>query len=578
MKVLVTTAWTVTLVFLHACSADTARPGEATRPVEADTVLLGGKIYTVDAERSWAEAIAIMDGRILEVGSNERISQLAGDATEIVDLNGAMVLPGLHDTHIHVTYGETIFADGYCRLPDSNSNVSADELYGLIKECRDSNPDADGWFIGGGWPGGAFPPDGAPDKAPLDLLFPDRPVYLTADSQHLAWVNSRALEIAGIDGSTPNPENGEIKRDPQTGEATGTLFESAMGLVRAKIPPASQSQKDAALLRTMQYANSLGITSIFDAAVREENLASFARLHDEKSLPVHVRTAIWGGTESGTIVATEKLKELADKYERAGVKTHAVKLMLDGVMEGGTAAQLEPYIGIGHGGALFVSPEQLRESLVELDSAGMQVKMHGYGRLAVREGLNAIETAATENGFMGRRHHIDHLAQVHPDDYPRFVATKTVAGFSPYWAMPNSYEVELALPMLGNERWQQSYPIKSIEETGATIISGSDWPVSNMNPFLAIATGISRVDPVNPERGALNKAEIVTVESMIASFTINAAFVMHQEDITGSLEAGKSADLIIVDRNLIEASAEEIRETKVLRTIFKGKTVYSGGQ
>ncbi len=570
IKVVIAMAWIGILAACGACAAQTEGP------TEADTVLLGGKIYTVDAERSWAEAVAIKDGQIIQIGSAEQVAPLAGDATEVVDLNGAMVLPGFHDTHVHVTFGETVFANGYCKLPDSSSNVTADELYNILEACRDRNPEADGWFIGGGWPGGAFPPDGAPDKAPLDALFPDRPVFLTADSRHVAWVNSRALEIAGIDRSTPDPENGAIKRDPETGEATGTLFESAMALVGQKVPVATEAEKDAALLRTMQYANSLGITNVFDAAVRENNLASFARLHDAGLLPLRVRTAIWGGTDTGEIIAAEKLKALADQYERAGVKTHAVKLMLDGVMEGGTAAQLEPYVGLGHSGALFVSPEQLRKSLIELDSAGMQVKMHGYGRLAVREGLTAIAAAAKANGFLGRRHHIDHLAQVHPDDYSRFKETRTVAGFSPYWAMPNSYEIELALPMLGDERWQQSYPIKSIEQAGATVVSGSDWPVSDMNPFLAIATGISRIDPMNPERKPLNEAEVVTIDSMIASFTINAAFVMHQEDITGSLEVGKSADMIILDRNIFEATVAEIRETKITRTLFKGKTVYSG--
>lgn len=555
---------------LASCSSET----EPVALTPADTVLLNGKIYTVDATRSWADAVAIKDGKFIAVGTDKDVRVHIGDKTEIIDLNGKFGLPGFHDTHIHIASGDTVFRKGYCKLPDSNSNVTAEELYKLIEVCRDTDPEATGWFIGGGWPGGAFPPDGAPDKEPLDTLFPDRPAFLRADSGHLAWVNSKALELAGITNDTPNPENGEIQRDPVTGEATGTLFESAEYLVAKLIPPLTQTEKDSAIYRAFQHANSMGITAIFDAAVQEEDLQTFGRLYKSNRLPVHLRTSLWGGTENGKITPASDLKALADKYRSAGIKTDAVKLMLDGVMEGATAAQIHNYIGHDHAGAMFVTPDVLTKSLIELDAAGLQVKMHGYGRLAVREGLNAVEAAIKANGNNGLRHHIDHLAQVHPDDYDRFGALPTIAGFSPLWAMPNSYETELARPILGDKRWIDSYPIASIEKLGGTFISGSDWPVSMMNPFPSIATGITRKDPMNPDRAPLNTGESASLDSLIASYTINAAYVMHQEDKTGSIEVGKSADLIILDRNLFDIAPAKIWDTKVLRTFFKGQAVY----
>ena len=556
-------------IFLASCSQPLVTNNEI-----ADSVLLGGKVYTVDASRHWVQAVAIKDGKFIAVGTDEAIENYIGDKTETIQLAGQMVLPGLHDTHVHITAGKTIFSKGYCKLPDSNSNVTKEELLVLIKECRDKDPNAKGWFVGGGWPGGAFPPDGAPDKAPLDELFPDRPVFLLADSGHLVWVNSKALEIAGIDKDTLDPENGSIKRDPETGIATGTLFESASLMISSKIPPSTSEQNDAAIYRAMQHANSLGITSMFDALTKPEDLASFDRLYKSDRLPIHLRTAIWWMTDDLRLKPIGTLKVLIEKYNSDGVKTDAIKIMLDGVMEGATAAQLENYVGLDHPGKMFVSPERLHRYLIELDSLGIQVKMHGYGSLAIREGLNAIEGALKINGQNDLRHHIDHLAQADPQDYPRFAKLKTIAGFSPLWAMPNSYEIELSKNILGEERWIKSYPINSIKKLGAKIISGSDWPVSTMNPFPAMVTGITRMDPVNPDRAPLNGNEAVTLDDMIASYTIDAAFVMHQEDKTGSIEIGKSADLIILDRNIFNVSLEEVRSTKVLRTFFKGKTVY----
>ena len=198
----------------------------------------------------------------------------------------------------------------------------------------------------------------------------------------------------------------------------------------------------------------------------------------------------------------------------------------------------------------------------------------GYGTLAVREGLNAVEASLKANGKNGLRHHIDHLAQIHPDDIPRFAKTETIAGFTAYWAMPNSYEMGLALPMLGQERWFQSYPINSIQDTGGITIGGSDWSVSDMNPFTSIVTGVTRADPKNLDRPPLNLNEAVSLDSMVANYTVNAAYVMHQEKLTGSLEVGKSADLIILDRNIFDIPIEQVRDTKVMQTFFKGKTVY----
>ena len=547
-----------------ACGNGTATDDAAA----ADIVLRHGYVYTVDAERSVSEAVAVSGGRIVYVGTDAGVSEYIGENTTVIDLQGRMLMPGFQDSHVHPIGGGIEAA-----ACDLNGLRGLPEYRSTILEYATNNPDVP-WILGGGWAMSVFGPGGAPSKDILDELVPDRPVFLSSQDGHTGWANSAALAIAGIDSNTPDPIDGRIDRDPETGEPIGSLQEGAKQLVSKHIPATSHADVLAGLRYSIKMLNGYGITSIQDASVSEGDLQAYTELDGLGELSLRVVGSIWWENDRDLSQISDIIA-LRDKYTAGLVDAATVKIMQDGVMENYTAVMLEPYlIPDGSRGIPMVDPEFLKRAVSALDAEGFQVHFHAIGDGAVRQTLDAVEEALIDNGDLGHRHHISHLQMIDPQDIPRFKELQVIANFQPLWAYPDEYVTELTIPFIGEERARWMYPIKSVLDTGATVAFGSDWSVSTANPFPQIETAISRKDADDDESDVLIPEERIDLEAALAAFTINAAFTNRKEQDTGSIEVGKFADLVVLDQNLFEIDVKDISETKALMTLFAGRVVY----
>lgn len=539
------------------------------RTPAADLVIRNARIYTQNPEQPEASSVAVVDGAIVAVGDDAATAMFVADSTRVIDAEQGMLLPGLHDAHVHpLSSGAALLG---CSLSDAASEEAI--LQGL-QACATDTAD-DEWLVGLDFNLGLFP-NGNPNKASLDALFPERPVYLAAADGHSAWVNSRALALAGITADTPNPPQGVIERDPATGEATGTLRETAQALVSDLLPETAPEDDIAALRAAVAFMHSKGITSFIDAAVGEQHWRAYRSLAAAGDLRARVRTSLTHGTFSQH-PGDEFDAVLARRGEYAGeqVNTDAVKLFVDGVLEGETAALVTPYLGDDpHRGEINFDPEELKDIVTRLDAMGLQVHVHAIGDRGVRIALDAFEAARARNGERDNRHHIAHLQLVHPEDIPRFAELNVSTTFQALWAYPDSYITEINLPAVGAERVDRMYPVRSLQRAGARIVGGSDWSVSSVNPLDAIETALRRQDPDSIVEGTLNAAESVTLGTMLAAYTRNAAWLMHQEDTVGSIEVGKRADLVMLDRDLYRIPVEDINTTAVRMTLFDGEVVY----
>jgi hypothetical protein len=555
---------------LAGCAREGSDKAASPKSAVADLALRNGAIYTVDGSRSWAETIAIDDGRIVYVGNDAGAKDYIGPQTQVVDLKGRMVVPGMQDVHIHPISGG-IEANG-C---DLNAATTVDEYLAIIKKYADEHPN-DPWIKGGGWSMAAFGPGALARKELIDAIVPDRPVILSSRDGHTTWVNSRALEVAGITRDTPDPADGRIDRDPKTGEPSGSLQEGASGLVASKSPPNTDQVRDDGLRYAIRMLNGYGITGIQDASVDEADLKTYHRLDEAGELSLHVVGSIWWEREPG-LAQIEGIKKLRSDYTRGRVDASTVKIMQDGVLENYTGVVLEPYRLKGQQdvrGIPMIEPELLKQAVTKLDAEGFQVHFHAIGDGAVRQSLDAIEAARTANGELGHRHHISHIQLIHPDDQPRFRQLNVIANFQPLWAYADDYVTELTLPFISKAAAAYMYPIASMERSGAVVAFGSDWSVSTANPFEEMETAITRMSSVGETEEPFMPEERIGLPEALAAFTINAAYTNHDEKNTGSIEVGKRANLAVLDRNLFEIPATEISDTKVLLTLFEGKPVH----
>ena len=551
-----------------AAPADAGATRQASGFEPADLVLQNGSVYTVDGNRTWARAVAVRDGRIAYVGSDEGSQQLVGSSTQVVDLDNRMLLPGFQDVHIHPISGGIEAAS--C---DLNGLTTLDAYLKKIETYAAENPDEE-WILGGGWSMSVFGPGANASRKLLDEIVPDRPVFLSSQDGHSAWVNSKALEIAGITAATADPVDGIIDREPGTENPLGSLQEGAMALVRGHAPPVDLETRTAGLQYSIEMLNNYGITSIQDASVDEEDLEAYRALDDRGELSLRVVGSLWWERERGTD-QIEQFKLLREQYTKGRVRATTVKIMQDGVMENYTAAMLEPYIGKGDmRGIPMVEPEALQSAVTALDAEGFQVHFHAIGDAAIRQSLDAVEAALEQNGNLGHRHHISHLELIDPEDVPRFRTLGVVANFQPLWAFADSYITDLTIPFIGPERSQWLYPIASVHRSGGMIAFGSDWSVSTANPFDEMETAITRMGSAGETNAPFLPDERIDLPLALAAFTINAAYVNTSERDTGSVEVGKYADLIVLDRNLFDIEPRQISETSVLMTMIEGKVVH----
>lgn len=541
---------------------------DSDQQTHADIVLVNGAIYTMDSARRWAQAIAISNGRIAFVGTDQDAVRFAGPLSNVVNLHGKMVLPGFIDSHIHPIDGE-IEESGL----NLNNFENIDSVKRAISDYVKEHP-SDKWVNGSGWSLPIFGPAG-PNKKLLDELVSDRPAYIGSQDGHSAWANSKALDLAGIKELTPDPAGGRIERLAGSKEPSGCLRESACEMVSKLVPKPSPDEYREAALKVQKRLNSLGITSVQDACAAEEELKAYASLDDSNLLSMRVSAAMMLRADKGED-QIKTFKELREKYDGNALSVRSVKIFADGVIESKTAAMLEPYIG-GDGketGILEFAPNLFKWYACKLDDAGFQIHVHAIGDRAVRTALDAIEIAQRLNGRSDKRHHIAHLEVVDAKDINRFRDLNITANFQSFWAFRDKYVSDLTEPILGADRCKHLYPINSIFKSGATVVGGSDWTVTTANPLDAIQVAVTRCGLDETPDKVFLPDERVSLPEILAAYTINGAWLGHWERETGSLEAGKSADLIILDKNLFAVEPKDIHNAKVLWTLFKGRVVY----
>lgn len=553
------------LAFL--CVAVLAASSPAPRP--AELVLRGGAVYTVDDARSWAQAVAVSGGKIVFVGADAAAKAWIGPDTKVVELAGKMVLPSFHDSHVHPVSGGVEALE--CDLNGLPTQAAILEKVKSYAAAHASDP----WVRGGGWDLTVFP-DGNPSKTLLDAIVPDRPAYLSASDGHSVWVNSKALAMAGVTKATPDPPYGRVERDPATGEPSGTLREDAAGLVSKFLPPRSAKEHADGLREALRVANRFGLTSLVEASASEEDLEAYRALEARGELSARVLASLYCDTDKGT-AETARLTALRKKYASRRLRTSAVKIFADGVLETRTASVLEPYVGFpGDRGKPNLEPAAFRALAVAFDREGFQIHVHAIGDRAIRDALDALEAARTANGVRDARHHLAHIELIDPADIPRFRRLGVIANFQPFWANGDRYITELTEPKLGPERSRWLYPIGSVVASGAAVAFGSDWSVSSMNPLDGIEVAVTRRQPPEGPGPAWLPEERIALPEAIAAYTIRAAYLDFTEKESGSIEAGKSADLIVLDRNLFEIPPSQIHEAKVLLTLLEGREVYRG--
>lgn len=549
-----------------AVAASGAARAAAGGGVQADLVLRNGQIYTVDAARSWAESLAVSGDRIVYVGADREAAEYIGPKTRVVDLGGRFVLPGFHDRHVHPVSGGV-------ELTRCDLNASADrnEVLARLGACVAALGDRP-WLVGGGWDLTLFP-GGVADRRDLDAILPDRPAALDSADGHSTWVNSKALALAGITAATPDPEGGRIERDA-SGAPIGTLRESAADLVDRLLPETTADERLAGLRLAVAKAHGFGIVALTEASAGAETTAAYDALDRAGELGLRVVVSQHLGPEDGVAGIPALVQERAARHA-PHVRATAVKLFADGVIEGGTAALLEAYVGRPGSGIPNWSAEALRQVIAALDRERFQIHIHAIGDRAIRDALDGLAAARTANGARDARPLLAHIQLFAPSDIPRFRELGVVADFQPLWAYADAYIRDLTEPFLGPGRSRWLYPIASVARTGAVLAAGSDWSVSSMNPLEAIEVAITRCDP---ELATCDKPwipeERVDLATMLAAYTIGGAYAGFEERDSGSLEAGKLADLVVLDRNLFTIPAGEISDVKVLLTIFEGRQVF----
>lgn len=554
----------------------------------ADLILTGGRVYTVDAARSWAQAVAVRAGRIAAVGPDAAVRALAGPGTQAVDLAGRMLLPGFQDAHVHASAAGLERAR--CDLSELHSLPDYLAAVGSYA-ARTGGPGgaaADGWITGGGWAMDVFP-GGNPARADLDRVAGGRPVFLPNRDHHAAWVNSRALELAGIGAGTPDPPDGRIERD-ERGEPAGTLQEGAMDLVQRVLPPPALAEQLAGIEEGQRYLHALGVTAWQEAivggyAATPDCFRAYLEADRRGLLVSQVVGALWWqrGTGAGQLAGLERRREEASA--RPGrFRATSVKIMMDGVCENHTAAMLTPYLD-GHGnqtatdGISYFDPRELAAAVTRIDASGFDAHFHAIGDRAVRDALDAVAAARAANG-PGGRHHIAHIQVVHPDDLARFRELGVAANAQPLWACNEPQMTELTLPFLGPQRALWQYPFGSLAASGAQLAFGSDWPVSSPDPLGEIHVAVNRTIPPgypyggDGDGGVFLPGERLSLPAALAAATIGSAYVNRLDHEAGTVEPGKRADLVVLDRDLFAHPASEIAAARVDLTIIGGELVY----
>lgn len=535
----------------------------------ADLAFVDGPVATMDSVRSFTDAVAVRDGRIVALGG-AAVHELIAPATVVVELRGRLLLPGFHDAHVHPVYG------GIERLRcDLSGSRDIPDCLRRVGEYARSLP-AQHWILGGGWETGQFP-DGSPTRGQLDAVTGDRPAYLINRDHHGVWVNTAALRRAGIDRDTPDSGDGRIDREPD-GHPSGALHEGATELLAHVLPRTTEYEYEQGLLEGQRYLHSCGVTAWHDAIIGAYSgygdlLDTYVDLDRRGLLTGRVRGALWWDRSRDHTQIPDLLHRRARSAGNR-FRADAVKIMQDGMCENCTAAMVLPYLGGHDSGTSYVDPETLVRAVRGLDAAEFQLHFHAIGDRAIRDVLDALALARELNGMNDLRHQIAHVQVVQPSDIPRFRELGVAATIQALWAVNDLDMRKLTVPRLGYRRAQWQFPFRSLREAGAVLAGGSDWPVTDANPIQAVHAAVNRSIPDDDNEPFL-PAESIALIDAFAAHTTASAWVNHLDGETGSIELGKAADLAVLDRNPFESPAAEIGRASVDLTIVDGNIVHA---
>ena len=545
-----------------------------------DLILTNGRIYTVDAKDSWAEAVAVTGGRIVAVGSAAEIGALKGPHTKVEDLGGRMAMPGFVDIHNHILMaGQSALYE--LQFPPSSS---IDEICGHVR-ARAEKAAPGQWIVGNQWGADKMAALNTEESlAKLDAAGLGHPVLLRDETMHNRWVNSEAMRLAGISGNQPDPPQGAFARDPATGRLTGVLIESAAGIVElAASNDFSPEMACAAVKRAVEIANSLGVTAFQDAATVLPILETLSGLDRDgeltawavASLPLIQPSFLFGTTG-------DELLAVRDRHRTAHVRPDFTKIFLDGVPGAQTAAFHDAYVADpahphGHRGELLVDLPEMVRMVDKSERLGMGLKVHCAGDRAVTQMLDAVEAVRHFRGPTTVRHHIAHASYIRPEDIGRFAELGVVADLCPMIWYPTTF-LEGHKAVMGEERATRFWPIAELQRSGALLAGGSDWPVIPVpDPWHGIEGMVTRQNPSGAFPGvSLWPEQAIDLATAIRIFTLNSAAAMGIDAITGSIEPGKSADIIVLDRNVFEVAPDTIADTMVVTTYFEGRIVHQG--
>jgi predicted amidohydrolase YtcJ len=551
----------------------------AADPAPATMVLRNANIHAMDAARHEYSAIAWRGNEIVAVGGDADVKPWIGRATRVVDLQGKLVLPGFIDAHVHPISGS--YNLGFCDL--QSVNLQPAELVRAARACMaEPHPgDTGGWLqvVGISAIGVKI------DRQLVDAISTARPVVLWGGDGHTAWVNSRALAVSRVDPHTADPPGGRIGHDAQ-GLPDGSFVDDAEALIAVPAPSVRQvvplAQKGLALL------TAAGITSMQDADATPLERGVYAEL--EKRGRLHQRVLIAQHAEPRyDPLALPAALLVRDRFARDPlIRADAIKLFLDGTVEYPTqsAAMLQPYLGTdgkptAWDGGRYYRVEDLNKVVEEFDRFGFILHFHVIGDRAAREGLDALEAAMAHNGTRDRRDQFAHLELIDDADIPRMARLGVIANLQLLWALPDVWAVDATLPYVGERRHRNIYAARSLKDAGVRLAGGSDWPVSTYEPWLAMRQGVTRAYPAEgPAANRSSRMDVLYAEqrldmdTMIAMYTIDAAYALAQEKTTGSLEPGKLADIVVLDRDITKIAPEEVAHTSVAYTIFDGRVVY----
>jgi hypothetical protein len=535
----------------------------------ADIIVIHGRVYTENPKQPWVQAVAIHGAKIVAVGDDATIEKMRGMGTKVINAGGKLVLPGFTDCHIH-------FLDGSLSLGRVNLEGAKDapDIQKRLREYAAEHPGED-WILGRGWNYAMFGAEALPHKKYLDELFPNRPVFLEGYDGHTYWANSKALALAGITRETPNPPNGIIVRDPQTGEATGALKESAEGLVTKIIPKPTRADELLALRAGMKWANQNGITRVHSAGGDFEILDLFDEMRHRGDLSLRMYIAYFLNPPSLRPEDLDAIEGARKKFHDEWIDAGAVKFMVDGVVESHTAAMLEPYSDDPSlKGKPFWESANYNAAVAELDKRGLQLFTHAIGDYGIRMALDGYENAEQQNRKRDRRSRIEHIETVAAADIPRFGKLGVIASMQPLHSYPDADTLDVWARNIGPDRASRAWAWKSIADGGGRLAFGSDWPVVTLNPWEGIQTAVTRQTAESTPADGFVPQQRLTVAQAVDGYTLGAAFAGRREKTEGSLEVGKLADLIVVSQNIFDINPHKIGATKVVTTIIGGRLVY----